>query len=109
MGLEQNANEERHHLYSLANIHKIKTEIGAASDTCGDNRDVYRVLVAKPEGKGKLGRSRRRWEENINMNLKQIGGDGEDWNDPARNRDKRRALVKAVKNLRVNAGNFLTG
>ena len=42
------------------------------------------------------------------MNLKQIGGDGVDWNDPAQNRGKRRALVKAVNNFRVNEGNFLT-
>lgn len=64
--------------------------------------------MRKPEGKSKFGRPGRRWEENVKMNLKQIGGDGVDWNDPAQSRDKRRALVNAVKNFRVNAGNFLT-
>ena len=64
--------------------------------------------MGKPEGKSKLGRSRRRWEENVKMNLKQLGGDGVDWNDPARNRDKRRALVNEVKKFRVIVGNFLT-
>lgn len=62
IGLEQNANEERHVLYALPNIDQIKREIiGAACDTCGENKDTYRVLVGKAEGKSKLGRYRRRW------------------------------------------------
>jgi len=86
----------------------MKREIGAACETCGENRDAYRVLVEKPEGKRQLGRSRCRREENTKMHLKQIGGDGVDWTDTAQNRSKRRALVNAVKNFRVVAGN-LTG
>jgi hypothetical protein len=108
IGLEKNANGERHDLYALPITNQIKREIGVACDACGENRDAYRVLVGKPEGKTKLGKSRCRWEENVKMNLKQIGGDGVDWNDPAQNRSNRRVLVNAVKNFRVNEGNFLT-
>jgi hypothetical protein len=71
---------------------------------------VYRVLVEKPEGKRQIGRPRRRWEDNIKMDLQEIGCRGMDWIDLAEDRDRWRALVNAVMNLRVpyNAGNFLT-
>jgi hypothetical protein len=71
---------------------------------------VYRVLVGKPEGKGPLGRPRRRWEDNIKMNLQEVGYGGMDWIDMAQDRDGWRALVNAVMKLRVpkNVGNFLT-
>jgi len=57
--------------------------------------------VGKLEGKRSLGRSRRRWEDNIKMDLRQVRCGGMDWIDPAQNRDKWRALVKGVMNLRV--------
>jgi hypothetical protein len=64
-------------------------------------RDVYRLLVEKPEGKRPLGRSRRRWEDNIKMDLRQVGCRGMDLIDVAQDRDRWRALVNAVMNLRV--------
>jgi len=64
-------------------------------------RGVYRVLVGKPEGKRPLGRPRRRWENNIKMDLQEVGGDCEDWMELAQDRDRWRALVSAVMNLRV--------
>jgi len=62
---------------------------------------VYRVLVGKPEGKRPLGRTRRRWEDNIKMDLQDVGCGGIDWIELARDRDRWRALANAVMNLRV--------
>jgi hypothetical protein len=66
----------------------------------GERRGAYRALVGKPEGRRPLGRLRRRWENNIKMDLKEVGG-GVDWIDLAQDRDRWRALVNAVKRLRV--------
>jgi len=76
----------------------------------GVRNGVYRVLMGKPEGNRPLGRPRRRWENNINMYLQEVGCGGMDWIEPAQDRDRWRALVNAVMNLQVplNAGNFLT-
>jgi len=62
---------------------------------------VYSVLVGKPEGKGPLGRPKRRWEDNIKMDLQEMGCGCMDWIDLAEDRDRWRALVNAVMNLRV--------
>jgi hypothetical protein len=67
----------------------------------GEGRGVYRVLVGKPEGKRPLGRPRRRWEDNIRMDLQEVGCGREDWIGLAQDRDRWRALVIAVRNLRV--------
>jgi hypothetical protein len=67
----------------------------------GEGRGVYRALVGKPEGKRPLGKSRRKWQDNINMDLQEVGCGGVDWIKLAQGRDKRRALVNAVMNLRV--------
>jgi hypothetical protein len=67
----------------------------------GENNNAYRILVGKPEGKRPLGRPRRRWVDNIKMDLIEVGWDGRDWIDLAQNRDRWRALVNAVMNLRV--------
>ena len=67
----------------------------------GDGRDVQRVLVGKPEGKRPLGRPRRRWEDNIKMDLQEVGGICGDWVELAQDRDRWRALVNRVRNLRV--------
>ena len=67
----------------------------------GEGRGVYRVLVGKPEGKRPLGRPRRRWEDNIRMDLQEVGLGYEDWIGLAQDRDKWRVLVSAVMNLRV--------
>jgi hypothetical protein len=64
-------------------------------------RNAYRILVGNPEGKRLLGRTRRRWVDNIKMDLREIGWDGVDRNDLAQDRDQWRALVNTVMNLRV--------
>jgi hypothetical protein len=66
-----------------------------------EKRNAYRILVGKPEGKRPLGRPRRRWVNNIKMDLREIGWGGVDWNDLAQDRDQWRALVNMVMNLRV--------
>jgi hypothetical protein len=66
-----------------------------------EKRNAYRILVGKAEGKRSLGRPRRRWEENIRMDLREIGWDGMDWIDLAQDWDQWRALVNTVMNLRV--------
>ena len=66
----------------------------------GEGRGVHRVLVGKPEGKRPLGRLRHRWEDNIKMDLWEVGGSG-DWMELAQDRDRWRALVNTVMNLRV--------
>jgi hypothetical protein len=67
----------------------------------GEKRNAYRILVEKPEGKRLLGKSRRRWVDNIKMYLGELEWDGMDWIDLAQDRDQWRALVKMVMNLRV--------
>jgi len=75
----------------------------------GERRGVHRVLVGKPEGKRPLGRPRRRWEDNIKMDLREVEGVG-DWVELAQDRDRWRALLNRVTNFLVplSAGNFLT-
>jgi hypothetical protein len=68
----------------------------------GEERKVYKVLVGKPEGKRPLGRPRRRWEDGIRLDLREIGLEGVDWIRLAQDRD-RWAVVGAVMNLRVLA------
>ena len=67
----------------------------------GERRDVYRNLVGKPEGKRLLGRPRHRWEDNINMDLQEVGCGGMDWIKLVQDRDRWWALVNAVTNLQV--------
>ena len=106
--------EELSDLYSLPNIVRVvnsRRMRWTGHVACmGEGRGVYRVLVGKPEGKRPLGRPRRRWEDNIKMDLQEVGGCCVDWKGLAQDRDRWRALVSTVMNLRVpkNAGNFLT-
>jgi hypothetical protein len=68
----------------------------------GEKSNAYRLLVGKPEGKRLLGRPRRRWVDNIKMDLLEIGLGDVDWIGLAQDRDKWRALVNVVMNLRVS-------
>ena len=65
------------------------------------SRNAYRVLVGKPEGKRPLGRPRHRWEDNIRMDLRDVGCDPGEWIDLAEDMDQLRAYVRVVMNLRV--------
>jgi hypothetical protein len=67
----------------------------------GERRGVYRILVRKSEGKRPLGRPRHRWEDNVRMDLQEVGCGFEDWIGLAQDRDRWRARVSAVTNLRV--------
>jgi hypothetical protein len=67
----------------------------------GERRGAYRALVGKPECRRPLGRPRHRWENNIKMDLREVGCGGVDWIDLAQDRDRWRALVYTVINLRV--------
>jgi hypothetical protein len=66
-----------------------------------ENRNAYRVSVGKPEGKRSPGRYRRRWKDNIKMDLREIEWGGMDWTDIAQHREHWRAVVNTVMNLRV--------
>jgi len=97
-------NEELSDLYCSQNIFRLvksRRMRWAGYVACmGDRRGVYRVLVGKPEGKRPLGRSRRRWED-IKMDLQEVWYLVTDWIELAQDRDRWRALVNAVMNLRV--------
>jgi len=77
-----------------------KNEMGGACSTMEDTRGVYRVLVGKPERKRPLGRPKHRWENDIKLDLQEVGCRGVDWIELARDRDRWWALVNAVMNLR---------
>jgi hypothetical protein len=99
--------EELHNLYSSPDIiRQIKSRrmrwAGHVA-RMGEGRNVYMVLVGKPEGKRPLERPRRRWEDGIKMDLRKIGLGGVEWIHLAQDRDSCRAVVNAVMNLRVLA------
>jgi hypothetical protein len=89
-------------LTQYCSVDKIeKNEMGERVARIWEKRGVYRVLVEKPEERRLLGRPRRRWEDNIKMDLKEAGCGGMDCTELAQDRDRWRALLIAVINLRV--------
>jgi hypothetical protein len=97
-------NEEFNDLYSSPNIFrviKIENKMGGACSAYGWRRGVYRVLVGKPEGKRPLVRPRRRWEDNIMMDLQELVCGSMDWIDLAQDKDRWRTVVNVVMSLRV--------
>ena len=97
-------NEELNDLYSLPNIVRVvksRRMRWAGMWRVWGRIEVYRVLVGKPEGRRPLGRPRRRWEDNIKMDLQEVGGGHGDWMELAQDRNRWRALVGTVKDFRV--------
>jgi hypothetical protein len=98
-------NEDLRYLYSSPNIEQaIKWRIirwAGHVARIGEGKGVYRVLVGNPERKRPLGRPRRRWDNNIKMNLQEVGCGGMELNGLAQDRDRCWALVSAVMNLLV--------
>jgi len=98
-------NEELSDLYSLPNIVRVvnsrRMRCAGHVALMGEGRGVHRVLVGKPEGKRTLGRPRRRWEDNIKMDFQEMGGSRGDWVELAQDRERWRALVSTVVNIRV--------
>jgi hypothetical protein len=98
-------NEELHNLYSSPSIIRMiksrRMRWARHVARMGAKRNAYSILVGNPEGKRPLRRPRRRWVDNIKMDLREIGWDDRDWIDLAQDRDQWRALVRAVMNLQV--------
>ncbi|KAJ4450696.1 hypothetical protein ANN_02125 [Periplaneta americana] len=97
-------NTELHTLYSspdiIRNLKSRRLRWAGHVARMGESRNAYRVLVGRPEGKRPLGRPRRRWEDNIKMDLREVGYDDRDWLTLAQDRDRWRAYVRAAMNLR---------
>jgi hypothetical protein len=100
-------NEELHNLYSspdiIGQVKSRRMMWAGHVARMGEERKVYKVLVGKPEGKRPLGRPRRRWEDGLRMDLREIGLEGVDWIRLSQDRDRWRAVLSAVMNLRVLA------
>jgi hypothetical protein len=98
-------NEELNNLYTSPNILRViksrRMRWAGRVAHMGEGRGVHRVLVGRPEGKRPLGRPRRRWEDNIRMDLREVGCGCVDWMELAQDRDRWCALVSAVMNLHI--------
>jgi hypothetical protein len=94
-------NGELHSLYSSPNIVRVKLKWAGHVARMGEGKGVYRVLVGRPQGARPLGRPRRRWEDNIKMDLREIGINEANWIRLAQNRVQWRAFVNTVMNLWV--------
>jgi hypothetical protein len=95
--------KELNDLYSLPNIVRVvksrRMRWTGHVARVGEDRGVHRVLVGKPEEKRPLGRPRRRWEDNIKMDIQEVGGSRGDWMELAQDRDRWRAVVGTVRNF----------
>jgi len=105
-------NEELNDLYPLPNIVRVvksrRMRWAGHVARMGEDRVVQRVLLGKPEGKRPLGRPRRRWEDNIKMDLQEVEGGRGEWMELAQDRDRWRALVGTVRNFGFHkCGEFL--
>jgi len=104
--------EELNYLYSLPNIVRMvksrRMRWAGHVARMGERKAMRRVLVGKPEGKRPLGRPRRRWEDNIEMDFQEVGGSCGDWMELAQDRGRWRELVSTMMKLRVQkCGEFL--
>jgi hypothetical protein len=97
--------EELNDLYSSPNIIRViksrRMRWAGHVARMGEKRGAYRILVGRPDGRRTLGRPMRRWEDNIKMDLQEVGWVGMDWIELAQDRDRWRPLVNALMNLRV--------
>jgi len=98
-------NEELNDLYCSPNIAQVikwrRMRWAGYVAHVGEEREVYRVLVGKPEGRRPLGRPRRGWVDNIRIDLQEVGCEYMDWIGLAQDRDRWQTLVSAVMNLQV--------
>jgi hypothetical protein len=98
-------NEELNDLYCSPNVVRViksrRMRWAGNVARMGERSGVYMVLVGKPEGKRPIGRPRHRWEYNVQIDLQEVGCGDMDWIDLAQDRDRWRALVHAVMNVRV--------
>ena len=98
-------NEELNDLYSSPNIVRViksrRVRLAGHVARMEEGRGVHKVLVVKREGKRPLGRPRRRWEDNIKMDLQEVGRSCGDWMELVKDRDRWRALVSTVTNFGV--------
>ena len=85
----------------IAEVHSVTITALRTANRERIGHTAHRVLVGKPEGKSPLRRPRCRWEDNIKMDLQEVGGGCEDWTELAQDRDRWRALVSTAMNLRV--------
>jgi hypothetical protein len=103
--MEKNANKELNDLYSSTSIIRIiksrRMRCTGHVARIGDKMNAYRLLVGNPEGKRPLERPRHRWVDNIRMDLGEVGWGDVDWNGLAQDRNRWRAVVNSVPNLRV--------
>jgi hypothetical protein len=98
-------NEELHNSYSSPNIITMiksrRMRWAVHVTRMGEKMNAYRIVVRKPEGKRPLGRPRRRWVDNVKIDLREIGWEIMDWIDLAQDRDQWRVLVNTVMNIRA--------
>jgi hypothetical protein len=98
-------NDELHSLYFSTNIVRViksrRMKWARHGARMGEGKGVYKFLAGRPEGKRPLGKHRRRWEDNIKMDLREIGIEGTNWIQLAQDRVRWRAFVSTVMNLRV--------